>query len=83
MQWDLEELYGSPQKAQKAIEEAGQDISRVRSALRVQQGQKSAIAEELKCRGFVDFRGKKVSNVQEVAEVVAAFRRSEGMKNYF
>jgi hypothetical protein len=34
----------------------------------------SKIAEELRKRGFVDFRGKEVNSIHDVAEIAAAFR---------
>lgn len=72
---EKEKAYGSVAKAKKTIEETGKDISNVRtrsSSLPIKRISK--IEKELQSRGFVDYRGKQVNNIQEIAEVISAFR---------
>ena len=73
---EQEKAYGTIEKAQEEREKAWNDISNIQptgSALSAQQ-RISKIAQELKDRGFIDFRGKQVNNIQEIAEIVSAFR---------
>jgi DNA repair protein RadC len=75
--------YGSPELAKQAIEDAAKAVEESRlgigrkTASQVSEKgaqRRSEVAESLRKRGFVDYRGITVKSVEDAAEVIAAFR---------
>jgi len=66
--------HGSEKQFQKNISQASEDIRNIHTPGTLRKFPLSKIAEGIERRGFVDFRGREVQDIHEIAEIASAFR---------